>query len=683
LPFHDFPEGPDWWDLNDYKAIIGQLPKMGMNFIGFHTYPESTSQGSYKAEPLVWIGLEEDVNDDGSINFAYPVLHFNTQDTTWGYLPRKTSEFYFGADKLFDKLYYGTDYIHDLSPWPHTENENIRIFNESGQFFNSAFTFSKLIGVKTCVGTESSLTIPDKLQSELLNKGMNVKDREVIKNIYKGIFRRIHKTYPLDYYWLWTPERWTWSEVEPEEIARVKEDIQIAYDALREVGAPIQLATCGWVLGPPDDRAEFDKILPKDMPFSCINREVGFSLVEPAFNNISERELWAIPWLEDDPAMTSPQLWVGRMRKDAFDAFNYGCDGLMGIHWRTINVDPMASALSKAAWEIGDWSNKSQGDRDLTSADFYLNWAEIQFGEKYARQIATIFTTIDGGPLYVQGENEREANLYRTSNWIRGPGGLLTKSLSPEDIQKKFGFIDQLEPYLDKIEGNSNRERLNYWIGTFRYARSMAILGNTLHELDSLMIESALKRQDEQIEFIESTVLPKRIQTNQEWSKMVLQLLQVVNTKGEMGTVGNLQQHSMDFLKLLTQYDEQIRRLTGRALPEEAYPDNLYSGPDRLIVPTRRTMLEVNEDFNIKIIVLSNHKVSSAKLYWKFLGDRRFKEENINFHSPNHGKGIIKYASYSNRDFEYYISVELNNGKALLFPSEAPENTRTVVISPE
>jgi len=29
-PFHDFPEGPDWWNANDYRAIISQLPKMKM-----------------------------------------------------------------------------------------------------------------------------------------------------------------------------------------------------------------------------------------------------------------------------------------------------------------------------------------------------------------------------------------------------------------------------------------------------------------------------------------------------------------------------------------------------------------------------------------------------------------------------------------------------------------------------
>ncbi len=52
-PFHDFPEGPDWWNTDQYKAILSQLPKMGMNFFGLHTYPEDRPA----AEPTVWIGM--------------------------------------------------------------------------------------------------------------------------------------------------------------------------------------------------------------------------------------------------------------------------------------------------------------------------------------------------------------------------------------------------------------------------------------------------------------------------------------------------------------------------------------------------------------------------------------------------------------------------------------------------
>lgn len=36
-PFHDFASGPDWWSTDDYKAVIAQLAKLKMNFIGLHS----------------------------------------------------------------------------------------------------------------------------------------------------------------------------------------------------------------------------------------------------------------------------------------------------------------------------------------------------------------------------------------------------------------------------------------------------------------------------------------------------------------------------------------------------------------------------------------------------------------------------------------------------------------------
>ena len=684
LPFHDFPEGPDWWNLDDYKAIIGQLPKMGMNFIGLHTYPESNNQSPYKAEPLVWIGLEDDINDDGTVKYGYPVLHFNTQDTTWGYLPRKTSSYYYGAHKIFEKDNFGVEYLDGISPWPHTDPENINIFNESGQFFNSAFSFSKMLGVKTCIGTESALTVPENLQLKLKNEGFDSKDPHITKNLYKGIFRRIMKSYPIDYYWLWTPEYWTWSEVSIDEVNKVKQDIQLANEAILDIGFPFQLATCGWVLGPPTDRAEFDNVLSKSIPFSCINREVGFSPVEPAFNNISERALWAIPWLEDDPAMISPQLWVGRMRKDAYDAFRYGCDGLMGIHWRTINVAPMASALAKAAWEIGEWSNKGQGNRDLDSRDYYQDWARIQFGNEYSVEIADIFTSIDGGPLYTSGENERISHLYRTSDWNKGPGGIRIAKMNADEIKSNYKFIEDIELYLDKINGISNKERLLYWINTFKYSRNTAILGNTLYELDSLMKLIPREISDtNKVNFILNEVIPKRIQANKEWQNMVHQLLMVVQTKGEMGTVSNLQQHNMDYLSLLSKYDNQITSLTGEPLPASAIPDQIYSGPNRIIVPTRRTMIDKGENFKLKIIVLSEHDIIESTMHWRKLGDRKYNEESFDFVRQGHGSCTLKAGGLSESDFEYYVTVELSDKSLIKFPSTAPEITRTVVISPE
>lgn len=51
-PFHDFPEGPDWWNRDDWLAYVSQLAKLRMDFLGLHCYPE----GNNWPEALVWIG---------------------------------------------------------------------------------------------------------------------------------------------------------------------------------------------------------------------------------------------------------------------------------------------------------------------------------------------------------------------------------------------------------------------------------------------------------------------------------------------------------------------------------------------------------------------------------------------------------------------------------------------------
>jgi hypothetical protein len=170
------------------------------------------------------------------------------------------------------------------------------------------------------------------------------------------MFQRIARAYPIDYYWFWTPESWTWGNPKDQEIQATINDLQAAIEAAKSVKSPFVLATCGWVLGPPKDRAMFDNLLPKGMPLSCINRNVGVAPVETGFARVKDRPLWAIPWLEDDPALILPQLWVGRMRRDAADALAYGCTGLLGIHWRTRVLGPNVSALAKAAWDQKGWN---------------------------------------------------------------------------------------------------------------------------------------------------------------------------------------------------------------------------------------------------------------------------------------------------------------------------------------
>lgn len=668
LPFHDFPEGPDWWNVNDYKAVIAQLPKLKMNFIGFHTYPWRTQFNGEgpKAEPLVWIGKEDEVNDDGTVKAAYPVLHFHTGDSTWGYSPAKTSEFLSGASQLFETDNFGPDYMKNLTPWPHNDDENIRIFNETGYLLSEAFELAKMLGISTCVGTETPLIIPEPLKGLHGIKSVSEKD---VKDFYQGIFTRIQQTYPIDYYWLWTPEGWTWSGVEDQTVAATEKDMQIAYEALKETGSSFSLATCGWVLGPPRDRTEFDRILPIDIPFSCINRGLGYSPVDRGFNSIQGRSKWAIPWMEDDPALLTAQLWAGRMRKDAVDSWRYGCDGLLGIHWRTRNIGPTVSALAKAAWEC-DTYDQNSGERDLPVTDFYTDWTLSEFGINDPG-LVKIFTDIDGKGVELKEGHKGDAPL-NASDWIRGPGALMVNkdTSNLRERIRRYDFIPQLESYRNKITGRGNLERFDYWVNALAFNK--AVLETTLAQVElNYAVARIKKEQDESIrnKMVIEIAVPLRIVFAEKWKDMNRILLSIVSTNGELGTIANLEMHNIRKNGNLTGHDEYLKSLIKTDLPEVAFPDRKYTGETRIVVTTNQSILQHGEDFYIRIRILSESTGLSGKLFYKSLGGRKYVSTDITPIGSNVFEARIS-ANDIPGDFEYYIEVQDESSK-VLYPSTA------------
>lgn len=348
-PWGSHPFGFDAWSADDYKAIFTQLAKMRMNFLGVHSYPE----GHPYAEPTVWHGLAGDFGTDGQVKQSYVSRYFNTLLTpAWGdYRPKKTSDYSFGGALLFDDDAWAPDVLRGHCPLPVSPDDCNDVFNRMGAQFRDAFTFARQIGVKTCIGTEAPLIIPKELAARTRD----------VREVYEGTFRRIMASHPLDYYWIWTPEGWTWSGNKPEQYSNTVTDVRLAIEALKNVNAPFQLATCGWVLGPQHDRAAFDNDLPKEIPMSAISRNTGATVVDPAFGRIAGREKWAIPWLESDnrEGLAGVQLFAGRMRRDAADAREYGCTGLMGLHWRTEILSPNISALAQAAWDQ-DWNKATE-----------------------------------------------------------------------------------------------------------------------------------------------------------------------------------------------------------------------------------------------------------------------------------------------------------------------------------
>jgi hypothetical protein len=165
LPFHDFFHGPDIWSTADYKSFITQIAKLGMNFIGLHTYPtwstteEKTADERQGPEPHVWIGLQGDYDSNGNVSWSYPGYYRHTAcpQNIWAFETLDTDQFSSGTSQLFDRNEWGSDIFGNTMPSPTDMAAWNQVWNRSGQMLKEAFGHAKYIGVKTCLGTELTM----------------------------------------------------------------------------------------------------------------------------------------------------------------------------------------------------------------------------------------------------------------------------------------------------------------------------------------------------------------------------------------------------------------------------------------------------------------------------------------------------------------------------------------------
>jgi hypothetical protein len=657
-PWGSHPFGFDAWGAEDYKAIFSQLAKMRMNFLGVHCYPE----GHPYAEPTVWLGTKDDFDTQGQVKSSYPSHYYNTLvKGTWGpILPKKTSEYSFGGSQLFEDEAWAPEVMRGHCPVPETPEACNEVFNRMAAQFRDAFAFARELGVKTCVGTEAPMILPKALRERLTAQGKNPKDPATVREVYEGMFRRIAASHPLDYFWLWTPEGWTWGGNKPEQYSNTVSDVKLAIEALKDSGALFKLATCGWVLGPQHDRAAFDNDLPKNIPMSAISRRLGYTEVDPAYAKIQGREKWAIPWFESDGnhGLATLQPFVGRMRRDAADALAYGCTGLMGLQWRTDILAPNIAALAEASWDQSGW-NPAPGKllidkkRFLPCDDFYADWALANFGAAGGADIGRVFTALDGRlPMSVAGGCPSGALKADPKPWV--------------EVATNYHCVTELEQLQTRIQGLGNRERFDYWLNTFRYHRALHQVRCTLGAFDALLkekkTEAALAKYRELIALYGETY---RL------------MLETVNSPGGLATVVNLENHSQFWPTVIEEPAKKLEALLRHPLSEDIKPAKTYSGKSRIIVPTVRSVTRKDESITLRFIVLDSRPANAVTLVWRPLGTGEFRRIAAQLQAR---------ATYhvtlprSDESFEYRLEVQTADEKTILWPATAPEMNQTVVV---
>jgi len=638
-PYHNFPSGPDLWSTEEYLHFITQLPKMGMDFIGLHTYPQYNSLWDQEnghnrgPEPSVWVGMEEDFNPEtGHVTWSYPVYYAHSQrpNWIWGFDQYSTGNYHAGAKNLFPTDGWGADVIGENLPEADNIAASNMVFNRTGEMFNRAFTHAQKIGVKTALGTELPLGvendgydwwvrgIPEKLQKRLTDIGKDPTDPNTVKELYKGIFKRIMATYPLDYYWLWSYEIWpgdnsTW-------VQSYEEDINLAVQALDELGNPFQIAHAGWQLGTDDNPAALENVFPSETPF--------FSLMGSAtgYDDLStERVKWPSTWLEYDRSLGQPELAVNRVHEDAYAALDIDAEGFIAENWRTRIMSPNIGAVRELSWTYGPTGKSLKKTVPTWPGDFidkfYVNWATKMFGPEVSTEIANIFLSLEHNmPHPVEWAEEQTGTFYMV------PGAILANHTSWSAEESCYSFVNDFENLRPKIVGKGNLERFDYWLKSFQALRLKGHYGCIRYQFENAMENSNWK-----------DALDYRKSLARLWEEIMKLEVEKVTNVSDLGDIMNLEVVNWKQL-MINKHDEALKSGLGYDLPVDANPSQIYKGNSFIKVLAPRTQVNDGESLRLKVIAMD---VQNPILKYRDLGETTWTKLDLN----NLGRSV--YEDYS------------------------------------
>gem|GEM_PF-104222 len=668
-PFHDFSVGPDWWNLNDYQNVLTQMAKFRMNFIGFHTYPSwNPSTGP---EANVWIGLPEDVDSRGDVRFGYEAGVVTTR-RGWAVKPFPTGQYASGAGLLFESDDYAPDFMQGCLDWPQTEEAVISMFNRYGDFQQRIFNQARRLNIKTAIGTELPLGIPKELAARLESKGMKPDDPKMISRLYEGTFLRIMRKMPIDYYWLWTPEVWLgmepgcqgWEMTTRENTER---DLILAEAAAQSVEAPFGLATCGWRLGTRDDALWIDQRTPKRWPMSSLNTGVGGDPVEKHYETIQNRPKWVICWAEDDSTAGAHcctcwdlQFWIERIMVNSSDAFRYGCEGMLAIHWRTAAISPNIMALARAGWDFGDNAYVSTVDGIMPGMDdYWKKWGRDVFGGDAGAEAGRIMQQFDGSHPHI--------------NALISAGA----KTSDASISEFFLPLRELESLRSRIQGTGNLDRFDYWLNFIRATQLRVRTWVMADHLSAKMNEvKAIEDANDKRRFVREKILPLRIEITRNYEYMIEAFVNCAKSPGEVGTISSIESGSR--AQIVFTHDVAITEIRGEPLPPETIINTAHRGEPRIFVSSKCSQMNVNEPYEIRVFVLSHQKSVGVNLYWRSLGEGAFQKTIAALRNRQAYRVILPVQSQG--AVEYYLEAVLDDGRKILWPSTAPSINQTLVV---
>ncbi|MBZ0255980.1 hypothetical protein K8I31_07960, partial [bacterium] len=155
-------------------------------------------------------------------------------------------------------------------------------------------------------------------------------------------------------------------------------------------------------------------------------------------------------------------------------------------------------------------------------------------------------------------------------------------------------------------------------------------------------------------------------------------LLNTLSTTGGLGMVANWEQQN--FPDLLDAPANELADVLGDSLPASAYVNNEYTGQNRVIVLTPRSLLN-QEPLHLKIIWLGQEPPKSLVLKYRAFGVLNWSEKSASHVARNVYQVHIPFAELPKDGVEYFAEAVDQTGNPVFAPANAPGAGWTAVVT--
>jgi hypothetical protein len=664
LPWPDFWNSISVYNDEDFKAYFAAMLRMRFNMFGMHVYTQN------EPGPMAESYLSFDFAGSG-----HRAALEDTTVTSWGYLPQRTSTFKMGAAEFFDNETFGGDATRCGA-------NNWDIARRTTSMMRAAFDFARELGIRTGIGFEpyqNPAEIVRALPPEALSHPGGFVESNTARDLLERRLADLLERYPMvDYVWLWQDEDANW-ESRTKNIPLSTTPFVQAHDFLKRHAPDKQLVLAGWG-GVTRHFESLHQKLPEDIVFSALSDTLGWDPVNHGFGQLGSRERWSIPWIEDDPSMWFPQFRASRFQTDMQRAKNFGCQGVLGLHWRHRVIDPTATYLARACW-----------DGTLTAQAHYRNFSAAQASGPRIDALAALFDECDEQHA-ISSTFLGTYDKFGFANRIELAGDY-SEAFNYENNEPELAILPKQREISQRFRQLASQaaspleqNRVGYFAGFVGFMVPYCDAYEIAHKLNTLLQRAVKLRAAGKHEEARTQVLSQGVPL---WLRMaplvrevMLQYQAVVATRNDQGQLASMQNKfvriSLERLRL------SIKEFVGELPTEMDQAYTTATSPEsanraRVFIPTRPSLLKPGESLRIFIVAPGHPEVCEVKLLTRCQGTQEWQASVATHTGRSVYAATLGPFTAADRTVEYYVTVT-GQSPSLSAPPQAPVNVYTLNV---